>query len=138
MEEGVMKTGRTSTRARRSLPRSFAGLCKLHMLRPLQDEIDFQNAQKIADALAILNRRTRDQDDYLETLSTLMEKYEEEHGKIDTSRLDPIETLKYLMDGREMGASDLGRVLGHRELGPAILRRERQLSKANILSLSRY
>src|SRR5688572_26812045 len=105
MEEGVMKA-RTSKRAHESLPRSFAALCKLHMLRPLQDEIDFQNAQKIADALAVLDRRTRDQDDYLETLSTLMETYEDQHAKINTSRLDPIETLEYLMDGREMSASD--------------------------------
>ncbi len=35
-----------------------------------------------------------------------------------------------------MSASDLGRLLGARPLGSAILRRERQLSKANILKLA--
>jgi len=122
----------------RKLPDSFDALCRLHVLRPVHDKVDFENAQEIADALAVLDHRTRDQDDYLETLSTLMEKYETEHSAVDTSELDPIDTLKYLMDGREMTASDLGRLLGHRELGAAILRGDRQLSKSHILTLSKY
>lgn len=126
------------TARRRSLPESFEALCRLHMLRPIQDKVDFENAQEVADALAVLDHRTKDQDDYLETLSTLMEKYEDKHAAIDTARLDPIGTLKYLMSGHDMSASDLGRLLGHRELGPAILRGDRQLSKSHILTLSKH
>jgi HTH-type transcriptional regulator / antitoxin HigA len=118
------------------LPKTFEALNGLHPLRPIQDKVDFENAQEIADKLAVLDRRTRDQDDYLETLSTLMEKYEDEHSPIETGDLKPVDTLKYLLDAHDMSASDLGRLLGNRELGPAILRGDRQLSKKNILVLS--
>lgn len=128
-----------STTARRgSLPETFAGLNRLHALRPISGETDLENAQGVMDRLAVLTKRTRDQEDYLETLATLMERYEAEHAAIEVGDLDPVETLKYLMAGRGMSASDLGRVLGGRTLGPAILRRERELSKAHIKALCRH
>jgi antitoxin component HigA of HigAB toxin-antitoxin module len=40
------------------------------------------------------------------------------------------------MESAEMNASELGRLLGHRQLGAAILRGERQLSKAHIRALA--
>src|SRR5882724_1616100 len=107
-------------------------------LRPIADRVDLDNAQEVADALAVLDRRTSDQDDYLETLSVLIEKYEDERSPISTARLNPIATLKYLMRGRGMTASDLGRLLGNRSLGPKVLNGQRQLSKANILALSKH
>jgi HTH-type transcriptional regulator / antitoxin HigA len=129
----------TRTTANQSnLPRTFDELNVRHTLRPIQDRVDLENAQEIADALAVLPRRTKDQEDYLETLSTLIEKYEQEQNTIDISSLDPIEVLRFLMDAREMSASDLGRVLGNRELGAAILRGDRQLSKAHIVKLSKH
>ena len=60
------------------LPRTFSGLNVRHPLRPIQNWRAFRKAQRIADPLAVLNRRTKDQDDYLETLSILMEKFENE------------------------------------------------------------
>ena len=130
---------RMRTRAKQNtLPRLFAELNALHPLRPIQDRLDFENAQDISDKLAVLDRRSKDQDDYLETLSTLMAKYEDEHSPIQTEDLGPVETLKYLMESHDMNASDLGRILGNRALGAAILRGDRQLSKANIIELSRH
>jgi HTH-type transcriptional regulator/antitoxin HigA len=83
----------------------------------------------------VLNRRTRDQEDYLETLCLLIETYEDAHHAIATSDLDPVEILKAILEDHAMSASDLGRILGNRSLGGAILRRERQLSKAHIQAL---
>jgi HTH-type transcriptional regulator/antitoxin HigA len=39
-----------------------------------------------------------DDGDKLDILATLVEKYENEHWPIDTSRVDPIDTLNYLID----------------------------------------
>jgi antitoxin component HigA of HigAB toxin-antitoxin module len=127
-----------TTEKRRSVPEKFAVLSARHPLRPIQDRVDLENAQEMTDALAVLPVRTKDQEDYLETLSTLIEKYEREQNAVDVSKLSAIEVLRFLMDGREMSASDLGRVLGNRELGAAILRGDRQLSKANIIRLSKH
>lgn len=128
-----MKTTATSTH--QNLPETFEELNAVHPLRPINRKIDFRSAQALSDQLAVLGRRTKDQEDYLETLATLMEKYEAGQAAIDISTLDPIETLQYLMEGRGMSASDLGRVLGERSLGPAILRGDRQLSKSHIRTL---
>jgi len=114
------------------VPHTFENLNALRPLRPIADKVDLGNAREIADRLAVLDQRTRDQDDYLETLSTLIEKYEAEHAAIDTSALSPVEMLQYLMEGRGMSVSDFGRVLGERSLGAAILRGDRKLSKTHI------
>jgi HTH-type transcriptional regulator/antitoxin HigA len=111
---------------------------QFHPLRPIQDGVDLDNAMEIVDALAVLRKRTKDQEDYLESLSILIEKYEKDQNTIDASDVSVIDVLRNLMEGREMNASDLGRLLGNRELGAAILRGDRQLSKANILKLAKH
>src|SRR5439155_20697527 len=120
------------------LPKTCDGLNALCPLRPIRDDVDLSNAQEVVDALAVLSTRSRDQKDYLETLSTLVEKYEQEQGAFTDDDASVIDVLKFLMEGREMSASDLGRLLGNRELGAAILRGDRQLSKANILKLAEH
>jgi antitoxin component HigA of HigAB toxin-antitoxin module len=48
---------------------------------------------------------------------------------------DALETLKHLMEGHGMNASDLGRLLGTRTLGPALLRGNRKISRVNAQKL---
>jgi antitoxin component HigA of HigAB toxin-antitoxin module len=122
----------------RRLPTTFDNLNALLPLRPIEDRDDLKHARKMVDALAVLARRTVDQEDYLETLSTLIEKYEQERNADQWKASNPIDVLRFLMEGHEMSASDLGRLLGHRELGAAILRGERQLSKAHIIKLAKH
>jgi len=129
---------RKTTAVPSTLPRTFEGLCKLHWLRPIRDDVDYQNAIEIIDHLALLKKRTKDQDDYLESLSTLIEKYDKEQFDHEFAGRGAIESLKFLLDGHDMNASDLGRLLGNRTLGPAILRGERKISKSNALTLSGY
>jgi antitoxin component HigA of HigAB toxin-antitoxin module len=90
------------------------------------------------DRLAVRADLNRDERDYLESLSTLIEQYEREQEPVFTAGRDPVETLKYLMQGRGLNASDLGNLLGNRALGSKVLRHERELSKANILKLARH
>ena len=125
-----------STHCSENLPETFNELNMLHSLRPIQDKVDFESAQEIADSLAVLDRRTGDQEDYLDTLATLMEKYENEHSPIDTSRIDPVGTLRFLMARHRLTGSDIGRLLGSRPLGGAILRGERGISKAAAVKLA--
>ena len=128
---------RTATQRDR-LPDEFQELNQLLPLRPIQDEIDLDNAQEIANRLAVLDSRTADQDAYLETLSLLIESYEDGRHQIETSDLDPIDTLKYLLDQHKTSASELGRIIGQRQLGAKILSRKQGLSKAHILTLSNH
>ncbi|MBE7559744.1 transcriptional regulator [bacterium] len=120
------------------LPRTFDELHRLLSLRPIRDEVGFSNAQEVADALAVLDRRTRDQEDYLGTLATLMEEYERERHAVCPSGVTPLQTLKFLLEEHGMSGSDLGRLLGQRTLGAAILSGRRELSKAHIRKLREY
>jgi HTH-type transcriptional regulator/antitoxin HigA len=130
-----METARATRR--HSLPGTFAALNALHPLRPIRDAVDYDNAVEVLDCLAVLDRRTLDQEDYLATLATLFGQYDDEHYAADLSQLTPLDSLKYLMERHGMNGSQLGILLGgNRSLGGKILRGERQLSKAHIRVLA--
>jgi HTH-type transcriptional regulator/antitoxin HigA len=131
-------TTRTRSKAQGSLPRSFEELNEYLPLFAIHDDGAYERAQQVADQLAGRNDLTRGQERYLETLSLLMEEYESERHAIDTSRLDPIDALGYLLERHGMSGSDLGELLGQRQLGAKILSRKRELSKAHIVKLARY
>ncbi|MGA2231683.1 MAG: hypothetical protein ABSH22_12360 [Tepidisphaeraceae bacterium] len=121
-----------------AIPATFAELChQLFWPRPLRDAVDYHNAAEVVDRLALLKRRTRDQDDYLEAISTFIEKYDRDLFD-EQAVQNPIQTLRFLMEGRDMTASDIGRILGNRSLGAAILRGDRAISKANAIKLAEH
>jgi HTH-type transcriptional regulator/antitoxin HigA len=120
------------------LPKTFEDLCRLHWPRPIHDAVDYVNTAEMVDRLALLSKRTRDQNDYLEALSTLIERYDKDLLLIDAGGDGIVKILRYLMKGQKMSASDLGRVLGARTLGAAILRGERKISRANAQALGDY
>jgi HTH-type transcriptional regulator/antitoxin HigA len=119
------------------VPKSYAGLIALFPLRPLHDEVDYDNALEIAEALVGRTDLTEDQADYLDVLADIIQKYESRHHAINGGGT-PLEMLRHMLDERSMNASDLGRLLGNRALGSAILRGQRQLSKSHIRTLADY
>ena len=106
-------------------------------LIPVKNDRHLTQAFAVIDLLAVIDEEklTSAQADYLMVLSDLVERYENERHAIDLSYLDGIDALKQLLEENGMSASDLGRLLGNRPSGAAILRRERQLSKAHIAVL---
>lgn len=119
------------------IPASFLGLQKsLFMLRPIHKKSDYQNAVAVAAELAWREDLTDEQADYLEILTKIIADYEEKHIKM--SKHSPQEILKFLVEENQMSGSDLGRILGNRTLGPALLRGQRTLSKSHIKKLSEY
>ncbi|HEY0007138.1 MAG TPA: hypothetical protein VGB55_00295 [Tepidisphaeraceae bacterium] len=125
-----------TTRAAAILPTTYSDLFVLLPLRPIHDRVGLDNATELAGALALLPKPTRDQADYLEVLSTLIEAYEAEHEAIVTAGVPSLDLLKHVLDANEMTASDLGRLLGDRTIGAKILSGQRKLSKTHILTLS--
>ncbi len=134
LTESLVKT-ETKNKAGK-LPVGFDELNHVYPLRPITDDADLDNATEVANALAVLSKRSKDQEDYLETLSLLIERYEDEHYAIDTSKLDAVGTLKFLMEQRDMSAGDVR--AGSGESAKAwrgdCAARSRQMSKANILA----
>ena len=118
-----------------TLPVNYQELVRMFPLRPLHDKVDLDNATEIADAMAGHDLNP-DQEDYFAVLATLINEYEQTHIAQPRRRHDPVGNLTFLMEQHQMNASDLGRLLGQRELGSKLLRKERQLSKAMISKLA--
>jgi HTH-type transcriptional regulator / antitoxin HigA len=128
---------RRSRISQSELSGSFESLCAMHWPRPIHDDVDYENASEIVAQLAAMKKRTTGQEEYLETLTMLIEKYDRENLPALEVQ-EPVKVLKYLMEGLKMSASDLGRILGNRTLGPAIIRGDRKISKANAIKLGNH
>lgn len=126
---------RVTTRSGK-MPTHFAELVRLFPPQAIHDDIGYANTQEMIDRLTSLPKLTADQGEYLETLTILFEAYEKEHERIHTSHLLPLDVLNVLLESNGMSGSDLGRLLGNRELGPKLLNGSRQLSKAHIRRLA--
>jgi HTH-type transcriptional regulator/antitoxin HigA len=131
-----MKTANRSMDIRR-MPKHYAGLVRMFPPRPIHDKVDLANATEVIDAMAG-HDLTPDQEDYLELLSDLVGKYEDQHFPIALPRTTPLQRLRYVMEEAGMTGSDLGRLLGNRGLGSLILRGQRQLSKNHIRILAEH
>lgn len=116
----------------------YAQVANVNLLRSIESEKSYERVLEEVDELAPRTDRSKEEDDYLMMLSLLLRQYEEKHHAIDVSDLTGLEYLEFIMEESGMTRSDLGRLLGHRELGSKILRGERELSKAHILKLSEH
>jgi HTH-type transcriptional regulator/antitoxin HigA len=119
------------------LPETFEKLCRMHLPRTIRDKVDYENTAEIVDRLAVRERRSAGQEEYLETLSQLIEAYDNANFQVAV-QTNPLEAIKYLMEAHSLNASDLGRILGNRSLGGAILRGDRQISKENAIKLAAH
>jgi len=119
-----------------ALPKDYRGLLSLHMVRPIHDKVEYENALEILDALAGRDLN-RDQGDYFEALSLLVESYEAERLP-SFGKKKGLSLLKHLLEENEMSAADLARLLGiDRSLGVRIVNGERHLTVEHILKLVR-
>lgn len=83
-----------------------------------------------------LDRPSKAQRDFVDIMIPVVEDYEAQHHRTDTSDITPLALLRSLLADHAMTASDLGRLLGNRSLGGAILRGERELSKTHVKILA--
>ena len=109
----------------------------LHLPRTIRDKVDYDNTAEIVDRLAVLDRRSKGQEEYLETLTDLIEAYDNGNFQIAVAS-GPLDAIRFLMDAHGLSASGIGRILGSRSLGPAILRGDRQISKENAMKLAAH
>jgi len=122
---------------RAKIPSKWKSLVTKLYLRPIRTSGDYNRAVQMARKLAARTDLNKDQTAYLEVLSLLIEDYESKHFPIDAPQ-DPIEALKFLLKANGLNSSDLGNILGQRQLGSKILKGKRQLSKVHIKKLAEY
>jgi antitoxin component HigA of HigAB toxin-antitoxin module len=112
------------------VPKTYAGLMALHLIRPIRDQVDASNAAEVIDLLAG-RKLNAEQADYLDLLSDLYEKWESTQFPI--ARATGAELLRLVLAERQEGATDLAKLLEiDASLGYRLLRGERQLTAAQI------
>jgi HTH-type transcriptional regulator/antitoxin HigA len=119
------------------VPKTYEGLCRFHLPRPIHDKIELENATEIVDFMAG-HKLNADQEDYLDLLSDLVAEYEEEHTPLKARIMSGVAIMAYLLQENGLNASDLSRILGvDRTLGAKILRGERGLTIEHMKKLAR-
>jgi HTH-type transcriptional regulator / antitoxin HigA len=132
-----VRSARTRQAKRRPAP-GYLALIDILPLRPLRSERDYDAAVTVLDTLAVRSEGSLSpgEQDYLDTLTMLVEAYDQDHHDMGVEGGDQLSTLKYLMQQSGMSQADLGRLLGNRALASLILNGHRQLSKSHIRKLA--
>ena len=126
--------------ARTAKPKkSYAELVREFPLRPIRTDRELGRAMKIAGHLAAYKEGTlpRAEQDYLDTLTVLIEDYERNHCA-ELPEVTPLGMLEHLMEEHEMNISDLGRVIGSQSNASLILSGKRGISKRVMRLLSQH
>ncbi|CAN5303111.1 hypothetical protein BH20VER2_BH20VER2_11430 [soil metagenome] len=116
------------------IPKTYAGLMAMHLLRPIHDQVDAENAAEMIDLLAG-HKLNAEQTDYLDLLSDLYEKWESAQFPIHRAR--GAELLRLVLAERGEKAADLAKLLGiDVSLAYRLVRGERQLTAVQIRKLA--
>ncbi|MFI5378413.1 MAG: type II toxin-antitoxin system HigA family antitoxin [Tepidisphaerales bacterium] len=129
---------RASTLKLTDIPTEYAELVAMYPPRPIRDGVDERNVEEIVLTMAG-HELTRDQGDYLELLSDLLLKYQNEKYPRKRRVRTPGQRLKYLMEQSGVTPSALAALLGcSQPLVSFILSGRRNLSKENVRKLAAH
>lgn len=117
------------------LPKTYLALVALHVPRPIHDKVSYENTVALIDTLAGA-RLNKDQEDYLEILSQIVEAYEKENVK-PLRRIAGIELVQLLLEENGLTGDDLAELLGvDRSVAYKILKGSRNLTTAHVRKLA--
>jgi HTH-type transcriptional regulator/antitoxin HigA len=106
-------------------------------LRPIRSEAELDRAIATIDALLDQDRRNSDEEDYLDVLSDLVEKYEDEHEPMPS--VSGAELLRFLIESQETTQAKVATATGIAESTISeILAGKRELNRKHIEALSRH
>lgn len=127
----------STTVKKKTIRDDYLKLVQRFGLTPIRNRRQLRHAHAMIDELTRVpeNKLTRGQSDYLEVLGDLTTKFEAPQMTGEIKNITGMDLLKHLLEENDMNASDLGRILGQRELGSKLLRGERQISRSHAKSL---
>ncbi|WP_339755133.1 transcriptional regulator [Algoriphagus aquimarinus] len=107
-------------------------------LKVIESDLEYHaSLELIKDIINSGVEANSDEENYLEVLSILIEKYEEEKGyKVENSNADSIEVLSYYLSENGLQQKDLVPVLGPASRVSKIMNRKRRLSLKQIKNLN--
>jgi len=94
-------------------------------IHPIKTKKDYEIALRWVENLMDSKKNTKENDE-LEVLSILVEKYEEEHFPIASP--DPVEAIKFRMEQLGLSQRDLADIIGSSSRASEVLKGKRNLS----------
>jgi HTH-type transcriptional regulator/antitoxin HigA len=122
-----------TTLKKRTIRDDYLHLVERLPLTPIRNRRQLRDAHAMIDELTRIpdSKLTPGQADYLEVLGDLTLKFEGPLMDNELEKISGLDLLKHLLEENDMNASDLGRLLGQRELGSKLLRGDRQISRSH-------
>jgi len=119
-----------------SIPKTYEELVKCYPPQPIHDQCGLENAQEFVDWLAG-HKLTKEQDNYLDAISTFIERYEDENVEFGCE--NGPQMIKHLLEHSGQKAKELAVVLGIDEgaLSRAI-KRDRTLKPEELKKLGNH
>jgi len=119
------------------LPKTYADLVALCPPRPIHSKAAYERTVMFIDAMAghALNA---DQEDYLEALTLMVERYETDRLQARLASVRPADVVRHLMEANALSVSALGQVVGSQPLASLILSGKRAISRVVALRLAKY
>jgi HTH-type transcriptional regulator / antitoxin HigA len=106
-------------------------------LRPIRSETELNRAIAMIDTLLDQDKRTADEEDYLDVLSDLVEKYEDEHDPMPP--VSGAEMLRFLIESQATRQTEVASETGIAESTISeILAGRREMNRKHIEALSRH
>jgi len=133
-----MARSQTPTSTRRSVSGSrYLDLVREVPLRPIRSENELDRAISMIDSLLDQEKRDSDEEDYLDVLSDLVEKYEDEHDPMPP--VNGAQMLRFLIESHETTEAKLAVETGIAESTiSSLLAGKRELSRKHIEAFSRH
>jgi HTH-type transcriptional regulator/antitoxin HigA len=109
-------------------------------LVPIRNERHLGQAHAIIDELSIVGEENLSEGklNYLLVLGDLTSSYESQAFEEMTKGVAGVDVLKHLMEEHELTGSDIGRIIGQRELGAKVINGTRQISREHAKLLGRH
>src|SRR5207248_10140428 len=139
IEQAARTTGRRAgkQRARIALPPAYLHLVKRFRLRPLQSDEELDEAIEVIDQLLSRKKLLPEEEEYLDILSDIVERYEDEHVLIpDVSAAD---MLRHLIEAKGVTQQSVAAATGiSNSTISALLSGKREMTRKHLEKLGSY
>jgi HTH-type transcriptional regulator/antitoxin HigA len=120
-----------------ALTASYLALIRRFPLRPIRSEAELDRATAVINSLLDRAKLDAAEDDYLDVLSNLVERYEDKHHAIGEATES--EMLRFLIDQKGVRQAEVARAAGIAESTiSAVLADKRKLTRQQISKLAAY
>jgi HTH-type transcriptional regulator / antitoxin HigA len=118
-------------------PNRYSELLSRYQPKLIRTEADNEQALAIAEELMHRSDRSLEENELYDLLIILIEKFEQEYYSPDISS-NPHSMLLFLMDQRNLQASDLVEVFGSGKIAADMIAHQTELSKDQIKALGKF